>query len=74
MLTLTRDRTAAGWSYRIAGYRLHHFDVVRKIDWHDPKGVPLWHVNRNGEDMHTAEHLEDAMNFAEATYELEQAK
>ena len=74
MLTLTRSRSGKGWTYRIAGYRLHHFDVIRKINWDDPDAMPIWHVFRNDKEMHTTEHLEDAMNFAEATYELESAE
>jgi len=74
MLTLTIGQTKAGWRYRQAGYSLHHFEVTRKIDWDDPASVPLWHVMRNGKLMHTTEHMDDAMNFAEATYELEQAE
>lgn len=74
MLTLTRDRSAAGWGYMVAGYRLHHFDVVRKIDWGDVASEPLWHVNRNGKALHTTPRLEEAMNFAEATYALESAE
>lgn len=74
MLTLTRERLAAGWRYRNAGYYLNHFDVVRKIDWDDPDAMPIWHVRRAEKLMHTAERLDDAMNFAEATYELESAE
>lgn len=74
MLTLTRERVAAGWRYRVAGYSLDHFEVIRKIDWDDPASEPLWHVERNNKELHSTLRLDDAMDFVEATYELEQAE
>lgn len=74
MSNLTDARAGKGWNYRVYGYRNRHsgFTVVRKIDWEAPESEPEWWVqDLHGEVIAKLTDVDDAMDAAEATYELQ---
>ena len=75
LILLTDERAGKGWTYRVGGFRNRHtgYTVIRKIDWEDPDAEPEWWVqDLAGRTISTHMYADEAMDTAEATYELAQ--